>query len=458
MPIPTIETFRILDCPELQSDFFRSPISWSSNDVLGVALDQEVLLYDMNSSEVTMTYALEEVICSVEFAPRATQVAVGTDGGHILIFDVNTNALVRDMAGHHGRVSSLAWTSNQMLTSGSQDTTIANHDIRVPDHRTSTYAFHTREVCGLKPNPEGTCLASGSHDHIVCVWDARAASLAKQQPSLNTNNSTNAPLFTMTQHEAAVKALAWSPHQQGLLASGGAGTDCSIKFSNTLTSTVLNSIDTGSPISSLLWNPFQDEILSCHGGNSNALYLWDCATMAQVKECTEHNGRVLQAVVGPRGQVASVGADETLRFWDVFGSSSASSDLDEEAEGGGEDSEDHGCSDEAEGENEDGGEHGCSEEEEREHENGEGHECSPSVLGGDGGGAHGGGGEPVEEVAVRCGWTGGAAAASQQEHLDVLKGSAAKRPRTPAPTEGGAGTTDPRSPEESSASPKRLRV
>lgn len=42
------------------------------------------------------------------------------------------------------------------------------------------------------------------------------------------------PIFKLDEHIAAVKALAWSPHQHGLLASGGGSADKKICFWNTI--------------------------------------------------------------------------------------------------------------------------------------------------------------------------------------------------------------------------------
>ena len=50
----------------------------------------------------------------------------------------------------------------------------------------------------------------------------------------------------MTDHQAAVKALAWSPHERNLLASGGGTADRSIKFWNAASGALINSVDTGS--------------------------------------------------------------------------------------------------------------------------------------------------------------------------------------------------------------------
>ena len=182
--------------------------------------------------------------------------------------------------------------------------------VRTRDHHTATLQGHTQEVCGLKWSPDGTQLASGGNDNLLCIWDAAASSSAGVQ----------APRFTMADHQAAVKALAWSPHERHLVASGGGTADRCIKFTNTMTGRVLNSIETGSQVCALQWNPHEKEILSSHGFSKNELCLWKYPSMVKVKELTGHTARVLHMAVSPSGsQVVTAGADETLRFWDVFG-------------------------------------------------------------------------------------------------------------------------------------------
>ena len=55
------------------------------------------------------------------------------------------------------------------------------------------------------------------------------------------------------EHNAAVKALAWSPHQHGLLVSGGGTADRCLRFWNTLTGQPLQCIDTGSQVCEFLY-------------------------------------------------------------------------------------------------------------------------------------------------------------------------------------------------------------
>jgi len=146
-------------------------------------------------------------------------------------------AQLRSLGGHGGRVSSLSWNGH-LLSSGSYDSQIHNHDLRSPNHLVSTFSHHVGEVCGLKWSLDGTQLASGGNDNLLNIW----------QMDLQT------PRFCITDHQAAVKALAWCPFQNNLLASGGGSADRTIKFWNTQTGACLNSIDTDSQVCAIHWS------------------------------------------------------------------------------------------------------------------------------------------------------------------------------------------------------------
>ena len=100
------------------------------------------------------------------------------------------------------------------------------------------------------------------------------------------------PRLTLTQHLAAVKALAWCPFHRGLLASGGGTADRTIKFWNSNSGAVLNSIDTGSQVCSLLWSKHQRELCSSHGFSENQLILWRYPNMTKIQEFKGHTARV----------------------------------------------------------------------------------------------------------------------------------------------------------------------
>ena len=74
--------------------------------------------------------------------------------------------------------------------------------------------------------------------------------------------SSTSPVQAYTEHLAAVKAIAWSPHQHGLLASGGGTADQCIRFWNTLTGQPLQCLNTGSQVCNLAWSKHSNELVS----------------------------------------------------------------------------------------------------------------------------------------------------------------------------------------------------
>ena len=304
---------RVLDAPELVDDYYLNLLDWSPNNVLAVALGPAVYLWNAASGsieELMHTSAADDYVTSVSWMTEGGgYLAVGTASADVQLWDTERMRQVRSMKGHTARVGALDWNAH-LLSSGSRDTMIFNHDVRVREHHVATLAGHTQEVCGLAWSPDGTALASGANDNMLCIWDNTTSAGAR----------TLAPKHTLASHQAAVKALAWCPWQKGVLASGGGTADRCIKTWNAATGALLTSTDTGSQVCALAWNPHERELLSSHGFSMNQLTLWKYPTMTKIKELTGHTARVLHLAASPDGStVCSAGADETLRFWRVFG-------------------------------------------------------------------------------------------------------------------------------------------
>eukprot|EP01120_Amphizonella_sp_Union-15-10_P006404 TRINITY_DN2041_c0_g1_i1.p1 TRINITY_DN2041_c0_g1~~TRINITY_DN2041_c0_g1_i1.p1 ORF type:complete len:481 (-),score=85.84 TRINITY_DN2041_c0_g1_i1:36-1478(-) len=299
--IPKIP-FKVLEAPAIKDDFYLNLVDWSSTNILAVALNRSVYLWNATSSSVTHLCEIPEPdrVTSVAWMGKGTHLAVGISKGTVSLWDVGKIQSVREFEGHKSRVGTLGW-SGPMLTSGSRDRSILLRDTRVKDHYTSKLVAHKQEVCGLKWSE---MLASGGNDNKLLVWDLRSA--------LH-------PLCKFTDHKAAVKAIAWSPHQRGLLASGGGTADRCIRFWNCNTNAALQSIDTGSQVCNLAWSKNVNELVSTHGYSQNQIVVWSYPSMSQVVQLTGHTTRVLYLAVSPDGQTIVTGAgDETLRFWNIF--------------------------------------------------------------------------------------------------------------------------------------------
>ena len=113
--------------------------------------------------------------------------------------------VIKTLYGHDGRICAIAWNSN-FLSTGSRDKSILHRDLRTHSNYEAKLTGHRQEVCGLKWSFDEQQLASGGNDNKLLIWSAQNA---------------HEPLARFSQHQAAVKAIAWSPHKHGLLASGG---------------------------------------------------------------------------------------------------------------------------------------------------------------------------------------------------------------------------------------------
>lgn len=301
--IPTREE-RILDAPDILDDYYLNLLDWGSNNILAIALSNSIYLWNAGNGAITQLLSLSDgnYVTSLSFSESGQYLSVGTQSSEVQIWDVKRCKQLRSMDGHHSRVGSLAW-NGQILSSGSRDSNIVNHDVRVPNHMVSTFSAHTQEVCGLKWSPDGSQLASGGNDNILNIWTM----------------DSETPVHTFTQHQAGVKAVAWCPWQKNLLATGGGSVDRTIRFWNTSTGVCLNSIDTQSQVCSILWSKQYKELISSHGYSHNQLVVWKYPTMKKQAELSGHTSRVLYMAMSPDGTtVASAAPDETLRFWKVF--------------------------------------------------------------------------------------------------------------------------------------------
>lgn len=300
--------FKVLDAPELQDDFYLNLVDWGSANILGVGLGSSVYMWNSQSGKVTQLCKLpdNDKVTSVQWIQRGSHIAVGTHKGFVQIYDAERSRRLRTMTGHTARVGALAW-NDHILTSGSRDRLIYHRDVRAPDQYLRRLAGHKQEVCGLRWNTEDGQLASGGNDNKLCVWD----------------KLSETPLYRFSNHVAAVKAIAWSPHQRHLLASGGGTADRTIKFWNTSTGSLIKEVDTGSQVCNLAWSKNSDEIVSTHGYSQNQIVVWKYPKMEQVVSLTGHTYRVLYLSMNPDGtQIVTGAGDETLRFWKVFGKKS----------------------------------------------------------------------------------------------------------------------------------------
>ncbi|KIV82547.1 hypothetical protein PV11_04649 [Exophiala sideris] len=296
---------RVLDAPGLVDDYYLNLLDWSSGNQVAIGLERNVYVWSADSGTVSclLEAPADTYVSSVKWSGDGAYVGVGLGSGEVQIWDVEEGSKLRSMFGHETRVGVMGWNKHTLST-GARSGLVFNHDVRVAQHKVAELVSHTSEVCGLEWRSDGAQLATGGNDNLVSIWDAR---------------SLAAPKFAKKNHRAAVKALSWCPWQLNLLATGGGSYDRHIHFWNTTTGARVNSIDTGSQVTSLKWSNHYRELVSSSGFPDNSLSIWSYPTLVRDVEIPAHETRVLHSCLSPDGQMlATAAADESLKFWKVF--------------------------------------------------------------------------------------------------------------------------------------------
>ncbi|KAB5549745.1 WD repeat domain-containing protein [Coniochaeta sp. 2T2.1] len=296
---------RVLDAPGLIDDYYLNLLDWSSGNQVAIGLERNVYVWSADEGSVSclLETPADTYVSSVKWSGDGAYVGVGLGTGEVQIWDVAEQTKIRSMFGHDTRVGVMGWNKH-LLSTGARSGLVYNHDVRIAEHKIAELVSHTSEVCGLEWRADGAQLATGGNDNLVSIWDARSLSV---------------PKFTKTNHKAAVKALAWCPWNMNLLATGGGSYDRHIHFWNTTSGARVNSIDTGSQVTSLRWSPHYREIVSSSGFPDNSLSIWSYPTLVRNVEIPAHESRVLHSCLSPDGQMlATAAADESLKFWKIF--------------------------------------------------------------------------------------------------------------------------------------------
>ena len=301
----------------LIDDFYLNLLDWSSKDQIAVGCTTSVILWNNNKtqSEILLNYPcenleesenyVEKYVSSLIWSNEGDKLAVGHSLGCVEIYDVNKKKLISNYGGHTGRVGVVSWNGN-IISSGSKDCNIITRDIRCKNNNENIiikYIGHSQEVCGLKWSFDGSQLASGGNDNNLMIW----------------NLHSTKPIMCNNSHLAAVKAIAWSPHQHNILASGGGTADRTIRFWNTSTFENVLKYDTGSQVCNLVFSKTSNELISTHGFSLNQINIWKLPNLTKTATLIGHTFRVLYLGLSPNGQNIVTGAgDQTLKFWNVF--------------------------------------------------------------------------------------------------------------------------------------------
>ena len=141
----------MLDAPGLVDDYYLNLLDWSVSNQVAIGLERTVYVWNADTGTVAKLVETppHTSITSLKWSGDGSYLALGQDDGDVQIWDCESGVKLRSMPGHDSRVAVLAWDKH-ILSSGSRDTTIFNHDVRERNHKVAELNGHTGEVCGLE--------------------------------------------------------------------------------------------------------------------------------------------------------------------------------------------------------------------------------------------------------------------------------------------------------------------
>ncbi|CAG8957758.1 hypothetical protein HYFRA_00000096 [Hymenoscyphus fraxineus] len=363
--LPMAPFNRVLDAPNLRDDFYCSVLAYSATcHTLAVGLG--ALLYAW--SEMQGVHLLNggtingSWITSLAFSSSQGGkciLASGRSDGTLSLMSLYDSMVPRFEIQQPCPVACVTWRPTVTLRPSrcpmSSNMSVKTEDLLVGDEVGNVYYYsvewpenweisrtawsgsmtlmakisiHTQQICGLSFNTDGSLFATGGNDNLCCLFQSNAV-----LNSPNANDTDGQEVFTGADgirrihtvsgqtsvreitsgaekhrwtHGAAVKAIAFCPWREGLVATGGGSNDKCIHFFHTSSGACLATISVAAQVTSLIWSTTRREIAATFGYAQPdhpyriAVFSWpECKQVAAIPWEGEH--RALFAISYPGG-------------------------------------------------------------------------------------------------------------------------------------------------------------
>ena len=188
--------------------------------------------------------------------------------------------------------------------------------------------IHKQQICGLSFSPDGAMFATGGNDNLCLLFHTHLVLQNTRETAQNAEEIFAEPdelrrLPRLGGEElvkhlgpgsekhrwprgAAIKAIAFCPWRDGLVATGGGSNDKCINFYHTNSGTILAIINVAAQVTSLMWSTTRREIAATFGYAQPehqvriAVFSWpECKQVASIEWEGDH--RALYAIPYPGG-------------------------------------------------------------------------------------------------------------------------------------------------------------
>jgi WD40 repeat protein/serine/threonine protein kinase len=289
-------------------------VAWSpdSTRLASGSEDRTVKIWDARMGQDTFTLkGHTETVWSVAWSPDGTRLASAGGNlrslGEAKVWDARTGQELLRLNGHRSTVLGVAWSPDEgRLASASADGTVRVWDVRMAPE-SLFFRGHKGLVHAVAFSPDGTRLASAAAGYDEekkerygesRVWDVR----------------TGQEMLTLKGHADFVNDVAWSPDGTRL-ASASHDRTVRIWDARTGQETLSLKEDTTSWVLAVAWSPDGTRLASAA---SRTVKVWDALSGRQALTLQGHTGVVYGVRFSPDGaRLASASEDRTIKIWDA---------------------------------------------------------------------------------------------------------------------------------------------
>ncbi|KAH7407215.1 WD40-repeat-containing domain protein [Cadophora sp. MPI-SDFR-AT-0126] len=363
--------FKVLDAPNLRDDFYCSVLAYSKTcHTLAVGLGSMLYAWSemqgvhlLNGGTTNGSWLTSLAFSSTQ--GKKTILAFGKSDGSLNLVSLYDSMLPRFEVQQPSPIACLTWRP-QVTTRPSRcpltpNSSVPVEDLLVGDEIGNVYYYsvewpqnwevsrngwsgsmtllarisvHSQQICGLSFSCDGSLLATGGNDNLCCLFrtneilhKTREEAQALEEVFIGADGTRRVHTLAGRGgvkeikpgaekhrwiHGAAVKAIAFCPWRDGLVATGGGSNDKCIHFFHTTSGTCLATISVAAQVTSLIWSTTRREIVATFGYAQPehpyriAVFSWpECKQVAAIPWEGEH--RALYAIPYPGGPNESQG-------------------------------------------------------------------------------------------------------------------------------------------------------
>ncbi len=277
-------------------------ITPDGSEVVSVARDGAILLWDVSSGQVIQRFASHsDRLTSVAFSPDGQSILTGSWDNTASLWDAKTGALIRSFKSDDSILSVAFSPGGRSMLTGSNNGMIRLWNVATGEE-VKRFIGHTAPVYGVAFSPDSQLIVSGSMDRTVRVW----------------NVATTRQLLEFDGHTDRVLTVAFHPNGR-FVASGS--TDKTIRLWSIVTGQQVDEFSGHTDaVTRVAFDPTGQTLLSSSWDNS--LIQWNLETGQAEHHFIGHSDAVNSVAISANGRTAvSASSDRTLRVWELAGAS-----------------------------------------------------------------------------------------------------------------------------------------